>query len=62
MTITAKRYVKDGIETTLEYGVGGGRYYVKLDDVVLAECFSYRAPWIKGQEAEKALKETGWKA
>lgn len=60
MTIKAKTYIKNGVTTTLEYGMGGGSYYVKLDDVVLSQCSSYRPAWAKGQETEGALSETGW--
>lgn len=60
MTIKATRYMKDGIETTLEYDMGGGSYYVVQDNVVLAQCSSYRPAWSIGQKAEAALAETGW--
>lgn len=62
MTIKATRYVKNGIETTLEYGFGRGSYYVVQDGVVLAQCSAYRPVWATGQTAETALAETGWVA
>lgn len=60
MTVSAKRYEKNGITTTLEYGTGGGMYYIKIDDVVIAQCTSYRPAWRRGQDAEQMLAETGW--
>ena len=62
MTIKAERYTKDGIETTLEYGVGRGQYYIVQDGIVLAQCSAYRPVWAKGQEARTALVESGWES
>lgn len=62
MTITTERFTKDGIATFLTWNTWAGRYWVALDDVVLAEGHSSRGVWVAGQDARKALTETGWTA
>lgn len=62
MTIKVERYTKNGITSSLRYGFGGGRYFVSLDDVVLAQGTSYRGVWPVGLEARTMLRVTGWEA
>lgn len=60
MTIKRETFTKDGETTVLEYGMGGGQYYVKIDDVVLSQTTAWRFAWDRGQEARHALAATGW--
>ncbi len=61
MTITTERYTKNGEATVLEFGTGGGQYYVKLDDAVLLQASSYRPVWARGLDARAFLVSAGWR-
>jgi hypothetical protein len=60
MTITRYRYTKENLETVVEFGMGGGIYFVRIDDVVITETFVTRYAYGKLRDARVLLVDAGW--
>jgi hypothetical protein len=62
MEISAAKFTKSGITSTLVLGYAAGQYYATLDDVVLVEPTTVsRAAQKKFVEARAGLISCGWK-
>lgn len=60
MTIMRYRYTKDGLETVVEFGMGNGIYFVRIDDVVVTQTRVTSSAYSKLRDTRVLLDMTGW--